>query len=187
MIWTGIGMVPIRPAHQWRLNAAACARLGGTVVTCSDDPNGPREGNANCDGGTPTTVTLTISGVTTGNTAYDDMVDAINAAHVIDLTCQGTGQITLPGLPGNQQVTVTAGVTGRSAGSVTASDRILAPFQLLFLHTAGAGFDLTFIDFTACGGSLFDCSAYADDLGAITSTITGGSPLDFSAATFELG
>jgi hypothetical protein len=131
-----------------------------------------------CDGGTPTQVTVTGAGyinVNTGVPADDAAIEAaINDSYVIDLNCAASGseQFDL----GDFFVIVSVGLSNSRSASISVYRE--SPLAQVASMTLQGGAETP--TSTTCGHSLYPCSDFS---GTVTSF--GGSG-DGSAATIDV-
>ena len=159
---------------------AQCVR-GYNADTCVTecDPTADAVGpTTDCDGGTPTQVTVTGAGyinVNTGVPADDAAIEAaINDSYVIDLNCAASGseQFDL----GDFFVIVSVGLSNSRSASISVYRE--SPLAQVASMTLQGGAETP--TSTTCGHSLYPCSDFS---GTVTSF--GGSG-DGSAATIDV-
>lgn len=132
----------------------------------------PESGTTNCEGGTPTSVTVTGSGFTDPFGALPaGVVDCVNASYNVDLNCFGNSG-TVRFSCGSYDVDVSVGVgASRTASiSVLGSGTVLAGLSLTAAAESSASTD--------CGFPIYPCSPYS---GPATSVFGGtGGDVDVS-------
>ena len=147
------------------------------VTECDPEADAVVGPTTDCDGGTPTQVTVTVAGwaSASGDPTLDAAVDAlINDSYVLDLSCTGSASERFDG--GDYWVDVSAGLSTTRVASI--SVRPKAFFANLGSLTIVASGDTPTV--TACGQGVYPCQGYS---GAVTSWSGSG---DGSAATIDV-
>ena len=198
---------PCQPLKQFRWSESKCLAENGSFGECSEDEEAPTGPAAVGLGGEPSSVTVTVSGVSTTDPDYQDLVDALNASHVLDMTAScpwavtqlvGELVIDLSESPGSnscgtgcyklRRVFIFAGVSsGYSDVSASASIGPSAGFsggEENYGGVATSTFTPTGGETYACGWEVFDLSGYP--FGPTPFSDTANGNIDFSNATVTL-
>ena len=145
---------------------------------CDPSDPQPQEPVTDCDGGTPSQVTVTGAGyvnVNTGDPALDAAAEAAaNDSYVLALSCAASGSEQF--IVGSLFVNVAVGVSSTRVASIGVY--LTSPLTLLASMTLVAAAESPTT--TSCGSAFYPCSDYS---GAVTSW---GGAGDGSAATIDV-
>lgn len=138
---------------------------------CDPDEPQPQEPVPSCDGGTPTTVTVTGSGFVSQYNSQpldDDLNRIMNDSYVVDLLCTGAGSLSIS--DGGYLILVNVGVSSSRIASITVSG--LEGMELSPSQDSPTS--------TECGADIYPCGGFS---GAPTLTLGVG---DYSGADIDV-